>query len=218
MATFYSDLMAGDTPPVFRGEYQGQHCTLTAVVKFKSGTVVGASDVIKFVRLGENVKVDSLELEVSADFDPSGASIAGSLGTIQALNPAGTALIVDNKTGSNAQLPFVGLGPYTSGAGDADCFVAALATPLGTAGTYRYVSGQSALDNEFAADPGWLAGPQDVAITMSGAGTALAADSYLRLTLRFRSKEAAQGEFSGALATAYRNRYTTAGSSQGLKS
>jgi hypothetical protein len=200
MATFYSDLMTGDTPLVHRANKQGNALEVTAVVKFKAGTVLGASDVIKFLRLGENTKVDSLELQVSADFDPSR--------TVRANDRDGNAIVVDNKTGTS----------YTSGAGDADAFVAALATPLGTAGTYRYVSGQSGLDNEFAADPGFLATPQDVAITMSGAGTALAADSYLRLTLRLRTKEATQGEFVGALATAYRNRYDTAGSSNGLKS
>jgi hypothetical protein len=208
MATFYSDLMTGDTPLVHRANKQGNALEVTAVVKFKAGTVLGASDVIKFLRLGENTKVDSLELQVSADFDPSGTAIEGTLGTVRANDRDGNAIVVDNKTGTS----------YTSGAGDADAFVAALATPLGTAGTYRYVSGQSGLDNEFAADPGFLATPQDVAITMSGAGTDLAADSYLRLTLRLRTKEATQGEFVGALATAYRNRYDTAGSSNGLKS
>jgi hypothetical protein len=208
MATYYSDLMTGDVPLVHRASPQGGPLEVTAVVRFAAGTVIAADDVIRFLRFGENHKIDSMELHVSADFDPDGASIAGKLGYIRANDKDGNAIVVDRKTGTT----------YTSDTGDDDAFVAALATPLGTAGTYRYVSGQSGLDNEFAADPGIIATPQDIAITMSGAGTALAAESFLRLTVRLRAKEATQGEFVGALATAYRNRYTNAGSSGGLKS
>jgi hypothetical protein len=211
MATYYSDQMAGDVPYIHRAAKQGGPLEVTAVVRFALGTVIGASDVIKILRVGENQKIDSITIHNSADLDPSGTAIAGTLGTIQAVDKDGDAVVVDAKTGTT----------YTSGAGDADCFVVSasgMETVLETAGTHRYVSGQAGLDNEFAADPGYLSAPQDIALTMTGAGTALAAESFLRFTVKLSAKEATQGEFTGALATAYRNRYNSSGSSQGLKS
>lgn len=215
MATFYSDLMTGDVPQIFRGEYQGLPFDLTAVVKIPAGTILADNDVIKFARIGQNVRVLELELSSDGDLDDGTSTLRGQLGYFQSLNPAGTALIVDNKTGTT----------YTSPATASDHFVDAADTKLvavlsaGPASAFWHTGDSTAGNNFDNVDVDGYAGPVDIGIEITtSANSAPAADQYLRLRARCIQKEAPQGEFSGALATAYRNRYTTAGSSQGLKS
>lgn len=215
MATFKSDLLTGKVPHVYRGARQGQSFEVTGVVKIPAGTLLTDGDLIKFFRIGENVRVIELELTSDGDLDDGSSTLRGQLGYFQALNTAGTALIVDNKTGTT----------YTSPADATDHFVDAADAKLVavlSAGpdSARWIDGDTTAGNNFDnSDMDGYAGPVDIGIEITTtANSAPAAAQYLRLRARCVSKEATQGEFVGDLATAYENRYTVAGSSQGLKS
>ena len=214
--TFYSDLLTGDVPLVHRANKQGVPLVVTAVVKIPSGTDLASGDLIKFMRLGEKTSIQDVRLSIDGDLDTHAdtPTLTGSLGLTQALNPAGTALTVDNKTGTTYASPATSAAYLVADAANA------LRDILRAPGVAHFVAGQSGLDNELANyDADGYAGPADVTLTTTAnSGGATSADVYLRLTATIVYKEATQGEFTGALATAYRNRYTVAGSSQGLKS
>ncbi len=206
--TYKSDVMTGKLPKVFRGLKQGQAFEVTGVIKFPVGTVLGVADVLKFMRVGENVSVQRILLSLDADLDPTGTALAGEIGYTQALNTSDTALVVDAKTGTT----------YTSPTSDPNYFVTD-GQPVGltSAGVSQWVSGQTGLDNDFANyDADGFAGPVDLAITITAVGTASAAVAHMRFSATCVYKEAAQGEFSGDLATAYEDRYDGGSSSNGL--
>jgi hypothetical protein len=215
MATFKSDLMTGQVPMIFRGGAQGQPIDVTAVVKIPAGTLLTDGDFIKFLRVGQNVRVLELELSSDGDLDDGTSALRGQLGYFQALNTAGTALIVDDKTGTT----------YTSPADATDHFVDAADAKLvavlsaGPASAFWHTGNTTAGNNFDNVDVDGYAGPVDIGIEITTtANSAPAAAQYLRLRARLLQKEATQGEFSGDLATAYTNRYNSSGSSQGLKS
>ncbi len=211
MANYASDLMTYKVP--FRGAEAGQEFQVTGVVKIPSGKKLLAGDTIKFARLGQGVSVTAIRISTDADLDNDvSPALAGQLGYFRAYAADGTTtLTVDDKTGTT----------YTSPADSTAYFVAAGSLGvLQAPGVSHYVAGQSGLDNELANfDADGFAGPVDVGIeiTTSAAG-ASAATTYIRCTLTCIQKETTPGEFSGALASAYANRYTSAGSSQGLVS
>lgn len=215
MATLKSNLMTGKAPYVHRVSKQGEALDVEGVIKIPAGLVLTSGDFLKFFRIGENVRVLQLELSSDGDLDDGTSSLRGKLGYFQALNPAGTALVVDNKTGTS----------YTSPASATDHFVDAADAKLVSVlsagpASAMWRSGDTTAGNNFDnIDVDGYAGPVDIGIEITAtANSAPNADQYLRLRARLAYKEAAPGAFSGDLATAYENRYTVAGSSSGLQS
>lgn len=215
MSIFKSDVLTGDTPTVYRGGTQGQEFEVTGVINIKAGTLLTDGDFLKFFRIGENVRVLELEISSDGDLDDGTSALRGQLGYFQALNPAGTALIVDNKTGTTYTSPADSTAHFVDAA-DAKLVAVLSAGP----GSARWTTGDTTAGNNFDnIDVDGYAGPVDIGIEITTtANSAPAGAVNLRLRGKFAYKEATQGEFSGDLATAYRNRYTAAGSSQGLKS
>lgn len=215
MAILLSDLMTGDVPLVHRPARQGQPLDVTGVIKIPAGTVLTDGDFLKFFRIGQNVRVLELELTSDGDLDDGTSALRGQLGYFQALNVAGTALVVDNKTGTTYTSPADSTAHFVDAA-DAKLVAVLSAGP----GSAFWHAGDTTAGNNFDnIDVDGYAGPVDIGIEITTtANSAPAADQYLRLRARIVGKEATPGEFVGALATAYRNRYTVAGSSQGLKS
>lgn len=207
MAILNSHLMINPVP--FRGVYDGQEFELTGAIKIPVGKVLTDGDILKFVRLGENVRVDELILSCDGDLDPSGTALAGGIGYLQVLDSAGNALVVDNKAGTS----------YTSPSSAPFAYVATGSQPAGltSVGVSRWVDGQSGLDNEFATNVGFTTGVVDIAIEITATGTAVATTpKVIRLTVKGHYKESPNlGEFP---ADPYRYLYNTDGSNGGLVS
>lgn len=207
MATYNSDLMTHKVP--FRGDYAGAEFQVTGTIKIKSGVKLLDGDLLKFARLGHGVSVVGIRLSSDGDLDDGTSALAGQLGYFRANDAAGNAIVHDNKTGTT----------YTSPADSTAYFATAGASVLQAAGVIVYAPTAAAGVAMANYDADGYAGVADVGIeiTTSADGDA-AADVNLRCTLTCIQKEATQGEWSGDLATAYTNRYTTAGSSSGLVS
>ncbi len=215
MAILKSDLLTGKAPYIHRGAVQGNPFDVTAVIKVAAGRLLTDGDFLKFMRIGENVRVLELELSSDGDLDDGTSALRGQLGYFQALNPAGTALVVDNKTGTT----------YTSPASATDHFVDAADAKLVAVlsagpGSAQWHTGDTTAGNNFDnIDVDGYAGPVDIGIEITTtANSAPAAAVNLRLRAKCVYKEAAQGEFSGDLADAYEDRYDGGSSSQGLVS
>lgn len=210
MAIYLANLMTGNPPSIWRGLYQGQVLEVEGVIKVKSGVKLTSGDVLKFFRIGENTSVRRFTLSTDGDLDDGTAALAGSLGYIQALNSAGTALTVDDKTGGTT---------YPSPATSAAYWAAAGASVLRAPGIIEYAPTADSGVVFANHDVDGFSGPVDVgiSITTTANGDA-AADVLIRLYAELVYKEAAQGEFSGALANAYTDRYSGGSSSGGLVS
>lgn len=203
MAIYESDLMTYPVP--FRGTFAGQEFQVTGVVKIPAGKKLLDGDFIKFARLGQGVSVVGIRLSTDADLDDGGSpALAGQLGYFQALNSAGTALTVDDKTGTT----------YPSPANSTAYFATAGASVLQAPGVIVYAPTAAAGVAFANFDADGFAGPVDIGmeITTSADGDS-AATTYIRCTLTCIQKEATPGEFTGSLARSYSNRYT--GSSSG---
>lgn len=209
MAIFLSDLMT--YKPIQRGTQAGVPFEVTGTVVIPAGTVLTDGDEIKFARIGQNVSVLGYVLSTDGDLNAADTTLSAQFGYFQALDNAGSALVVNDGTGTT----------YTSPTSDTDAFIATADSDLDgildaagvIVGAPTAAAGKA---YNVAFDKDGYAGPVDIGMEITATSTAAAAaDVNIRCTLKCLRKEAPQGEWSGALATAYTNRYTN-GSSGGL--
>ena len=218
MATYNSDLMTHKVP--FRGLWAGQEHQVTGTIKIPSGKKLVATDVLKFMRIGQYCSLRRLQLAVSGELDDGTVALDGSIGWLQAFAPDGTtALAVNDGRGTI----------YTSPVSDPDGIIAAGNAPLitllqGQGPVVVVFSEDAAHGNAFAAAASGLAatglaGVVDLGITITTSANGDAAeDVYIRFTADLLQKEAPQGEWVGTLADDEGYRYDVNGSSGGLVS
>lgn len=171
MAIILSDLMANGALP-YQGEYGGEEDGVTALVSIPVGTVLAIGDVIKIARVHPNVILDKIEID-SPDLDGA-AALSASLGYVRAVkNPALAYNASTNPTVTGS-----------IGADSAAFYAVTSTAPYAAGGVVRLVRGQGGLDNEFA-NNGPVAGFNDLAITVTVAGTATAAAGILKVRFNY---------------------------------
>lgn len=184
MAIFVSELLKNGGLPI-------QNChtgfgSVTARVFIPEGTTLTDGDFIRIARLEANLPVHRITVR-SSDLDGGGSpALAASLGYERAVkNP--------RKAFNATTNPYI---TGTTSIDDTDYFVTAGAVPLQAGGVATYVSGQSALDNEFA-NTAVINGTVDLVyeITTTANG-ASAADGYIDVTIEYSGKLSTPGEIN----------------------
>lgn len=205
MATYSSDL--SNKGIRFRGRHDGQINSVTGRITIPSGVTLTAGDVLKVANFGERTGVLSITVRASGDHGLD-ANNTADIGALQLVDGNGTAIVVDNKTGS-----VEGTDKFTSPATSAAYFSNDVALPQ-TGAILRV-----AADELVNVDP--VAGPYCLGLTIVSAGTAPAAtvaDVDLYVTVEYVTRSAEAGEFSGETAYQYADRYNGTDSSGGLVS
>lgn len=184
MAIYVSDLMKDGALPV-QGSNTGLG-SVTARVFIPAGTTLTDGDFIRIARLETQLPLQALVIRAS-DLDGGGSpALAASLGYERAVkNPRKVFNVTTN--------------PYITGTSvgdDTDYFVVAGAVPLQAGGVFRAVSGQAALDNEFA-NSGVITGTVDLVYEITAtANGPTAADGFIDVTLEYIGKLGTPGQFN----------------------
>lgn len=193
MAIYLSDLMTNGALP-YQGTYGGAEDGVTACIAIPAGTVLDIGDVIKVARVFPNAILDTIELD-SPDLDGA-AALSASIGYVRAVQNPSLAYNASTNPSVTGGI----------GADSAAFYVATSTAPFAAGGVARYVRGQAALPNEFA-NNGPVAGYNDLAITVTIAGTATAAAGVLKVRFNYVGLTQTPGTFSGSNAYDYETQY-----------
>lgn len=192
MAIFASELMANGAVP-FRATTEGGVGQFTAKIKIPAGTTLTDGDFIKVARLAPNLQISKVHLR-SDDLDSGGiAALAASLGYMRAVQKPYEAYNASTNPAVTGSIS----------ADDTDFFLAAGALVL-RAGGYAYYAADE-LANTTLID-----GLSDIAfeVTTTSAG-AVAADSFITVTVEYVGEVRTPGEFSGTTAYNYTETFYT---------
>lgn len=168
MATFNSDLVK--KLHRHRGYYGGKDYDAAGRIFLPNGTALANGDDLLFVPVGENQAIEKVTLLVLGDT----STIAGSIGTFQILDAAGQPVVVERR-GPSRYVPSG--NNFTS--------------PATSAASLKAAGQLDGYSETIIAAPTKLAGPVNVGIRITTAGT-IAADTELFLAVYFNGEVSTQ--------------------------